>query len=218
MARYTGPKCRYCRAEQTPLYLKGARCASSHCPFRKDSSAKRSGLPGSDPHIKGKKPTDYGIQLREKQKLKRMYCLLEKQFKITFADAARQAGKTGENMLILLERRLDNVVYRLHFAQSRNQAAQIISHGHIFVNGKRCDIPSYRVNIGDEISIRPQSQKSTIFRDNLGQYTKKENNCVSWMSLDVDAMKGVFNSYPLRSDIPDLEKINEQLVVELYSR
>ena len=218
MARYTGPKCRYCRAEQTPLYLKGTRCMSAHCPFRKDTSSKKTGLPGADPHIKGKKPTDYGVQLREKQKLKRMYGLLEKQFKLTFADAARFSGKTGDNMLILLERRLDNVVYRLHFAESRSQAVQFISHGHIFVNGKRCDIPSFRVSVGDVISIRPESQKHNIFRDNLSQYAKKENNCVSWMSLDTDAMKGTFNSYPLRSDIPDLEKINEQLIVELYSR
>lgn len=216
MARYTGPKCRYCRAEQTQLYLKGDRCASGKCPLRKESN-KRSSLPGKDPKVKGKKNTDYGIQLREKQKLKRMYGMLEKQFHITFVKATKMSGVTGQNMIGLLERRLDNVVYRLHFAQSRAQAAQIVSHGHIMVNGRVVNIPSYSVKNGDEIAIRKQSQSIVMFRENLSKYAK-ENNSVSWLSLDTDKMCGKFLSHPIRSEIQDLQKVNEQLIVELYSK
>ena len=217
MARYLGPKCRYCRAEHQPLGLKGERCLSDKCPLRKQSGSAHSGLPGRDPKVRSKKPTDYGIQLREKQKLKRIYCMLEKQFKLTFKEAARLPGKTGDNMIKLLERRLDNVVYRLHFAQSRSQASQLVSHGHIFVNNKRLDIPSYLVKPGDEISIAPTSKKLTLVQSNLEPYSKN-NNCEPWLSLDTTEMKGKFISVPERSDVRELEKINEQLIVELYSR
>lgn len=213
MARYTGPKCRYCRAEGTKLFLKGNRCLSGKCPL---SSGKRTGLPGKDPRARSKKPTNYGLQLREKQKLKRTYAMLEKQFKLTFNEAARIPGKTGENLIQLLERRLDNVVFRLHFASSRSQAAQFVNHGHIFVNGKRVDIPSYRVKVGDEISVSPQAQKMLIIKENLKEYTK--SGVYQWLSLDVDAMKGTFLAVPRRSEVTELEKINEQLIVELYSR
>ena len=214
MARYTGPKCRYCRAEGTKLFLKGNRCLSGKCPL--NSSGKRTGLPGKDPRARSKKPTNYGLQLREKQKLKRTYAMLEKQFKLTFNEAARIPGKTGENLIQLLEQRLDNVVFRLHFASSRNQAAQFVNHGHIFVNGKRVDIPSYRVKVGDVISVSPRAQKMLIIKENLKEYTK--SGVYQWLSLDVDAMKGTFLAVPRRSEVTELEKINEQLIVELYSR
>ncbi len=217
MARYTGPKCRYCRAEQVQLFLKGDRCASGKCPLKGDSG-KRSSTPGKDPKVRGKKNTDYGLQLREKQKLKRMYCMLEKQFHIAFEKATKMSGVTGQNMISLLERRLDNVVYRLHFAKSRSQAAQIVNHGHVMVNGRIVDVPSYSLKDGDTISIRPQSQNRNLFRENLSGFAKKENNTVSWLSLDVDAMSGKFLSSPVRSEIQDLQKVNEQLIVELYSK
>ena len=213
MARYTGPKCRYCRAERTKLFLKGERCHSGKCPM---NDTKSTGLPGKDPRARSKKPTNYGLQLREKQKLKRTYCMLEKQFKLTFDEAARIPGKTGENLIMLLEQRLDNVVFRLHFAASRNQAAQFVKHGHIFVNGKRVSIPSYRLRPGDVVSVGAKGQKMLLVKENLKEYTK--SGVCQWLSLDVDAMKGTFVAVPRRSEVTELEKINEQLVVELYSR
>ncbi len=211
MARYTGPKCRYCRAEKTKLFLKGERCHTGKCPI-----SKKAGTPGKDPRARSKKMTDYGMQLREKQKLKRMYCMLEKQFKLTFDEAARVPGKTGENLIMLLERRLDNVVFRLHFANSRNQAAQLVNHGHVFVNGTRVDIPSYRVKAGDEISIGPRGQKMIIIKENLKEFSKA--GVAPWLSLDPDTMKGSFLAVPRRSDVSEVADIKEQLVVELYSR
>lgn len=211
MARYTGPKCRYCRAEKAKLFLKGERCHTGKCPI-----SKKAGTPGKDPRARSKKMTDYGMQLREKQKLKRMYCMLEKQFKLTFDEAARIPGKTGENLIMLLERRLDNVVFRLHFANSRNQAAQLVNHGHVFVNGKRVDIPSYRVKAGDEISIGPSGQKMLIIKENMKEFSK--SGVSPWLSLDPDTMKGSFLAVPRRSDVSEVVDIKEQLVVELYSR
>lgn len=211
MARYTGPKCRYCRAEKTKLFLKGERCHTGKCPI-----AKKAGTPGKDPRARSKKMTDYGMQLREKQKLKRMYCMLEKQFKLTFDEAARIPGKTGENLIMLLERRLDNIVFRLHFANSRNQAAQLVSHGHVFVNGKRVNIPSFRVKVGDEIAIGPHGQKMILIKENLKEFSRL--GVVPWLSLDPDTMKGSFLAVPRRSDLTDIVDIKEQLVVELYSR
>lgn len=213
MARYTGPKCRLCRAERAKLFLKGQRCTSAHCPMNNPSEC---GTPGKDPRARSRKATDYGTMLREKQKLKRLYGMLEKQFYLTFQDASRMAGKTGENLIRLLERRLDNVVFRLHFASSRAQASQLVNHGHIFVNGKRVDIPSYRVKVGDEISLSPKAQKMTLIKDNISEFSK--NGTVPWLSLDIDAEKGKFNAVPLRSEVKELENVNEQLVVELYSR
>lgn len=213
MARYTGPKCRYCRAERTKLFLKGERCHSGKCPM---NDPKSTGLPGKDPRARSKKPTNYGIQLREKQKLKRTYCMLEKQFKLTFDEAARIPGKTGENLIMLLECRLDNVVYRLHFASSRSEAAQQVSHGHIQVNGKRVTIPSYRLKPGDVVSVGPRGQKIIAIKENLKEYSK--SGVCQWLTLDVDAMKGTFVAVPRRSEVTELEKINERLIVELYSR
>ncbi|MDY0288801.1 MAG: 30S ribosomal protein S4 [Sphaerochaeta sp.] len=213
MARYTGPKCRYCRVERTKLFLKGERCHSGKCPM---NDPKSTGLPGKDPRARSKKPTNYGLQLREKQKLKRTYCMLEKQFKLTFDEAVRVPGKTGENLIMLLECRLDNVVYRLHFASSRSQSAQLINHGHILVNDKRVDIPSYRLKPGDVVSVGPHGQKMLTIKENLKEYTK--SGVYQWLTLDADAMKGTFVAVPRRSEVTELEKINEQLVVELYSR
>ena len=141
MARYTGPVCRMCRAEQRKLMLKGARCMSDKCPLNK-----KRGAPGKDPKTRAGKQSEYGLQLSEKQKLRRMYGLLEKQFRLTFDRAARKSGVTGENFLQLLERRLDNVVYRMHFAVSRSQARQLISHGHVLVNGKPVNVPDFETS------------------------------------------------------------------------
>jgi small subunit ribosomal protein S4 len=176
----------------------------------------KAGLPGKDPRARAKKPTDYGLQLREKQKLKRSYCMLEKQFKLTFAEAARVPGKTGENLIMLLERRLDNIVFRMHFASSRNQAAQLVNHGHIQVNGRRVDIPSYRLKPGDVVSVGPSGQKMLLIKENLKEFSK--SGISPWLTLDVDAMKGTFVAIPRRSEVVDMKDVNEQLVVELYSR
>lgn len=211
MARNLDPKCRQCRAEQTKLFLKGERCYTAKCPI-----AKKSGKPGKAPRERSKKMTDYGIQLREKQKLKRTYCMLEKQFKLTFDEADRQAGKTGENLIVLLERRLDNIVFRLHFGTSRDQAKQLVSHGHVLVNGKRVNIPSFRVREGDEVQVAENSQKMFTIKEALKEYSKA--GVSPWLSLDPDTMKGKVLAYPRRSEVTELANINEQLIVELYSR
>ncbi len=211
MARYLGPKCKTCRAEKTKLFLKGERCHTGKCPI-----AKKAGPPGKGPKARTKKMTDYGIQLREKQKLRKIYCMLEKQFKLTFVHAEKMAGKTGENLIMLLERRLDNVVFRMRFASSRNQSRQLVSHGHVLVNGKRVNIPSYRVNEGDEISIAESSSKMIVIKECLKEYSK--SGVMPWIELDPDSMKGKMLAVPRRSEITELAAINEQLIVELYSR
>ena len=213
MARYTGPKCRYCRAERAKLYLKGSRCYSGKCPMNNPSEC---GLPGKDARARSKKPTDYSRMLRAKQKLKRIYCMLEKQFKLTFNEASREPGKTGENLIMLLERRLDNVTYRMHFASSRAQAAQLINHGHIFVNGKRVNIPSYRLSVGDEISVSEKGKSMIFIKQSLMEVSK--NGVSPWLQVDADKMNGKFLAVPRRSEVKELEGVDEQLVVELYSR
>ena len=149
MARYTGPVCRLCRTEQKKLMLKGDRCKSDKCPLNKKRAA-----PGKDPKSRTGKRSEYGIQLREKQKLKRMYGMLEKQFRIFFDRASRMPGVTGDNLIRLLESRLDNVAFRMHYASSRSQARQIVSHGHIMVNGKVINVPSYMVKPGDVVEVK----------------------------------------------------------------
>ncbi len=211
MAREIGPKCRQCRTEQTKLFLKGERCHTAKCPINK-----KAGKPGKEPRARSKKMTDYGVQLREKQKLKRTYGMLEKQFKLTFNEADRQTGKTGENLIVLLERRLDNMVFRLHYGTSRSQARQLVSHGHILVNGKRVTIPSYRVKVGDEIKVVEASQKMIVIKESLKEYTK--SGVPAWLDLDADAMKGKVLAFPRRSEVTETTVINEQLIVELYSR
>ncbi len=211
MARNTGPQCRLCRAEKKRLYLKGERCRSTKCPITKKRNP-----PGKGPKTRAGKLSDYGVQLREKQKLKRTYGMLEKQFKLTFDKAEKMKGKTGENLIVLLERRLDNIVFRMRFASSRNQARQLVSHGHIFVNGKRVTIASYIVKENDVIEVGENSKKLTVIKDSLKEYTK--SGVYPWLQVDPDAMKGSIKALPLRSDVADLAEINEQLVVELYSR
>ena len=164
-----------------------------------------------------KKQSEYGLQLNEKQKVKFIYGVLEKQFRKYYVMATKRQGITGEMLLQILESRLDNVVFRLGLANTRREARQIVNHGHITVNGQKVDIPSYLVKPGDEISIAPTSKKLTLVQSNLEPYSKN-NNCEPWLSLDTTEMKGKFISVPERSDVRELEKINEQLIVELYSR
>ena len=194
MARYTDSVCRQCRRENLKLFLKGDRCYSDKCAFDR-----RAYPPGQHGERRGRKPSDYGVQLREKQKVKRMYGLSAKQFHLFFNKAERQKGITGTNLLVMLERRLDNVVYRLGFTSSRAQARQFVRHRHLMVNGKRVDIPSFVVKIGDMIEVREKSKKIP-----------------QWLDLEKDNMKGMVKSFPVREDLT--MPIQEQLVVELYSK
>jgi small subunit ribosomal protein S4 len=211
MARYIGPVCRLCRAEQKKLMLKGDRCKSDKCSINRKRPA-----PGKDPKARAGKRSDYGVQLREKQKLKRIYGMQEKQFSLFFERALRMTGITGENLFILLERRLDNVVYRLRFATSRSQARQIVLHGHVTVNGKRVNVPSYLVRPEDVIEIREPSRSLVIVKEALKEFGK--SGVMPWLQLDPDTMKGKFLVAPRRSDITDLADIKEQMIVELYSK
>jgi small subunit ribosomal protein S4 len=200
-----------CRVEQKTLMLKWNRCKSNKCPMDKKRAA-----PGKDRKSRPGKRCDYGVQMREKQKLKRIYGMLEKQFSLFFERALRMPGITGENLFILLERRLDNVIYRMRFASSRSQARQLVLHGHVLVNGKKITIPSYLVSPENEISIAEGSRNMTVIKDSLKEYGK--SGIMPWLSLDPDAMKGKFLASPRRSDITDLGDIKEQMIVELYSK
>ncbi len=211
MARYTGPLCRLCRTEQKKLFLKGDRCKTEKCPINKKRP-----IPGKDPKARTGKRSDYGVQLREKQKLKRSYGMLERQFRIFFDRALGMPGITGENLIGLLERRLDNVVFRMHFAVNRNQARQIVQHGHILVNGKPVNIPSYIVKAGDTVEVKEISKKLSVIKDSLKEVSK--SGVCSWIQIDEDNLKGTFVSVPHRADVTDLADIKEQLVVELYSK
>lgn len=211
MGKYTGPVCRLCRAEQKKLFLKGDRCKSEKCPLNR-----KRGAPGKDPKARTGKRSEYGLQLREKQKLKRMYCMMEKQFSLTYDKAQRMTGVTGEVLIQLLESRLDNVVFRMHFATSRSQARQLVSHGHILVNGKVVDIPSYSVKPADVIEVKEASKKFVVILDALKEVSK--SGVASWIDLDIDAQKGTYVSFPRRADVTDLADIKEQLIVELYSK
>ncbi|MDR1175900.1 MAG: 30S ribosomal protein S4 [Treponema sp.] len=211
MARYTGPVCRLCRAEQKKLMLKGDRCKSDKCPINKKRPA-----PGKDPKGRAGKRSDYGVQLREKQKLRRIYGMQEKQFSLFFERALRMTGITGENLFVMLEKRLDNVVYRLRFASSRSQARQLVLHGHVSVNGRRVTIPSYLVRPEDEIAIAGKSKNMVIIKDALKEFGK--SGVMPWLQLDPDGMKGKFLVSPRRSDITDLADIKEQMIVEFYSK
>ena len=211
MARYIGPVCRLCRTEQKKLMLKGERCKSDKCAVTKKRAA-----PGKDPKLRQGKRSDYGIQLREKQKLKRIYGMMEKQFSLFFERALRMPGITGENLFALLERRLDNVVYRLRFAVSRSQARQLVLHGHVRVNGKRVNIPSFLVRPEDTIEIEEASKSFGFIKDALKEYGK--SGVMPWLNLDPDTLKGKFLAIPRRSDITDLADIKEQMIVELYSK
>ena len=206
MARYIGPKCKLSRREGTDLQLKSrARPIESKCQIDK--------IPGEQAG-KGKRLSDYGLQLREKQKLRRIYGVLEKQFRSYYKEAARLKGSTGENLLQLLETRLDNVVYRMGFGSTRSEARQLVSHKAILVNEKMVNIPSYKVSPNDKISIREKSKKQLRIQDALS--VAEQYGIPEWLDVNTKAMEGVFKSVPERSDLP--AEINEQLVVELYSK
>lgn len=211
MAKYTGPVCRMCRADGKKLMLKGARCMSDKCPMNK-----KRGAPGKDPKVRAGKRSEYGLQLIEKQKIRRMYSMLEKQFRLTFDRALRMHGVTGENFIQLLERRLDNVVYRMHFAVSRSQARQLVLHRHVLVNGKSVNIPSYEVKVGDVIEVKEKSKKLPVVQDALNEISK--SGTMPWVTVDVDAVKGTFAALPRREEVTDLVDVKEQLVVEFYSK
>ncbi|MFW5855755.1 MAG: 30S ribosomal protein S4 [Bacillota bacterium] len=208
MARYKGPVCKLCRREGEKLYLKGARCYSDKCSFDRRPYA-----PGD--HGQGRrKVSEYGMQLREKQKVRRMYGIMEKQFRNYFEEAEQARGVTGENFLNLLERRLDNTVYRLGFATSRNEARQFVLHGHIKVNDRKVDIPSYRVDEGDVITVKDSSRKLDRFKD-IFEYNQ-ELTPPGWLTVDYDKAEGKVVSMPEREDID--HPIQEHLIVEFYSR
>lgn len=209
MARNIGAACRRCRRENLKLYLKGDRCYSDKCSFERRAFA-----PGQHGQARFKKHSDYALQLREKQKVKSMYGMLEAQFRLYFKKADRQKGVTGENLLVLLERRLDNAIFRIGFASSRSQARQIVRHKHILVNGKRVDIPSFLINDGDVITLKEKSRANTQIIDNLEAVARR--GVPSWLELDKDNFKGTVKALPNREEIT--MPIQEQLIVELYSK
>jgi len=208
MARYTGPVCRLCRREGMKLFLKGDRCYTGKCAIDRRAYA-----PGQHGQSRGKKPTEYGIQLREKQKVRRIYGVAEKQFRTYFAEANRQKGMTGENLLRLLERRLDNVVFQLGFATSRPEARQLVRHRHFTVNGRRVDIPSFLVRVGDVVAVKEDSKSSPRMKEILSSLDRTPPK---WMSLDATAAAGTIVALPAREDIQ--LPIQEHLIVEKYSR
>ena len=212
MARYTGPVCRLCRREGEKLFLKGSRCMTPKCSYERRSYPP--GQHGRDRQFRRGRASDYLMQLREKQKARRIYGVLERQFSTYFRKAARNDGLTGTNLLVQLERRLDNVVYRLGIADSRSQARQIVAHGHIMLNGRRTNIPSAQVRPGDKISIRPESLRRTYFKD-LRQVID-DRRVPRWLSLDTKSIEASAIALPERQDIDTT--LNEQLIVEYYSR
>ena len=211
MARYTDPVCRLCRREGEKLFLKGDRCFSPKCAIEKRSYPP--GVHGRQGQFR-RKESDYGLQLREKQKARRLYGVFERQFRRYFQAAQRQKGLTGVNLLILLESRLDNVIYRLGFASSRAQARQLVSHGHFEVNGRKTNIPSYIISEGDTIVVRENSKKTTYFKDLAKELD--EGRVPGWLSLDAKSLTGTVASLPTREHID--VTLNEQLIVEYYSR
>ncbi|HKN88709.1 MAG TPA: 30S ribosomal protein S4 [Acidimicrobiia bacterium] len=207
MARYTGPVCRLCRREKMKLFLKGPKCDSMKCPIER-----RPYPPGE--HGRGRiRESEYMIQLREKQKARRIYGVLEKQFRRLYEEATRQKGITGENLLRMLETRLDNVAYRAMFGASRNQARQLVRHGHISVNGKRVTIPSYQVRKGDVIELRAKAQNMIVVRHNLDTLDRA---IPPWLEREGEGSKITVRDLPMREhiDVP----VREQLIVELYSK
>jgi small subunit ribosomal protein S4 len=209
MARYTGPVCKLCRREGMKLFLKGDRCLSNKCAVER-----RNKRPGQHGSARQRKPSGYALQLREKQKLRRTYGILEKQFRKHFAAAARRPGKTSENLLQILEMRLDNLVYRLGFADSRAQARQLVSHGHFMVNGRKVDIPSYIARPNDVIAVRERSKGLEYFQTRKLMLAQK--GVPHWLQLDVDALSGHVLALPGRTELE--LPFDEHLVVELYQR
>ncbi len=209
MARYIGPVCRLCRREGMKLFLKGERCYTEKCAIEK-----RNLPPGQHGKARRAKLVGYGMQLREKQKVKRIYGVLENQFRRYFEAAERQRGITGETLLQLLERRLDNVVYRLGFATSRAQGRQLVRHGHFTVNGRKVDIPSYSVKAGDEVSVRATSEQNVTIQHAIEEV--KGRGIPEWLSLDPSRTRGRVAALPTREQIN--LPVQEQLIVELYSK
>ena len=210
MARYTGPVCRLCRREGMKLFLKGERCYTEKCAIEK-----RNVPPGQHgPSRRRAKVAGYGIQLREKQRVKRTYGVLENQFRRYFEAADRQKGVTGELLLQMLERRLDNVIYRVGFATSRAQARQLVRHGHFLINGKKVDIPSYAVRQGDTVAVRHGSVENASIKHAMEEV--KGRGVPEWLTLDAENFTGKVQALPSREDIK--LPIQEQLIVELYSR
>jgi len=209
MGRYCGPNCRLCRAEGEKLFLKGERCYGPKCAVeRREGSA-----PGQHGKSRGKF-TEYKTQLREKQKMKRMYGLLEKQFSNDFMKAARSKNVTGTELLLRMERRLDNMVYRIGFSTSRRQGRQAVRHGLVLVNGKKCDIPSYQVSVGDVVEIHPQSKGNITIKSSME--LAQSRSVPEWLTLDKEGVKGTIKALPTRDQLT--HPIKEQLIVELYSK
>ncbi|MFH1102749.1 MAG: 30S ribosomal protein S4 [Pseudomonadota bacterium] len=209
MAKYSGSVCRLCRRENLKLFLKGDRCYSDKCAFDR-----RSYSPGQHGQRRGRKISGYGVQLREKQKVKRIYNLSEKQFQLFFEKADRQKGITGTNLLVLLERRLDNVVYRLGFVNSRAQGRQFVRHDHFLINGKKVTIPSYLIRVGDVVELNEKSRKIKSIEDSLEAVVRR--GVPQWLEMEKEQLKGTIKAYPVREDLT--MPIQEQLIVELYSK
>jgi len=208
MAKYTGPKCRQCRREGTKLFLKGEKCYTAKCAIETRP------FPPGQHGQRRTRLSDYATQLREKQKMRRIYGVLERQFRNYYKAAAGKKGSTGENLLQLLEGRLDNVVYRMGFAASRTEARQLVRHNAITVNGRRVTIPSYQVSPNDNLAIAEKSRKQLRVQSALE--VAEQRGFVDWIEVDAKKMEGVFKALPERSDLP--AEINEHLVVELYSK
>ncbi|MCR1934489.1 30S ribosomal protein S4 [Clostridium tepidum] len=206
MARYTGATCRLCRREGLKLFLKGDRCYTDKCAF-----ARRGYAPGQHGQTR-KKVSNYGLQLREKQKAKRIYGILERQFRGYYKEADRRRGITGENLLRLLEMRLDNVVYRLGYGNSRTEARQLVTHGHFLVNGKKVDIASYQVKVNDVITVCDKSKATEKFKT----FAENPRTLPAWLSGNIESFEGKIEREPVREDID--VPVNETLIVELYSK
>ncbi|MEM9489661.1 MAG: 30S ribosomal protein S4 [Myxococcota bacterium] len=209
MARYTGPVCRLCRREDMKLFLKGERCYTDKCGYER-----RSYPPGQHGQARRRKRSDYGEQLREKQKVKRIYGIAERQFRGYYHRAARMKGVTGENLIQILERRLDNVVYRMGFVSDHAEGRQLVRHGHFKINGRRVDIPSYLVRSNDVVEVKDKSRTITRIVEALEAVDRR--GVPSWISLDKDGFKGSVTALPTRADVT--LPIREQLIVELYSK
>ena len=208
MARYTGPKCRICRREGGKLFLKGDRCYTDKCAFERRAYA-----PGDHGKAR-KKPSDYALQLREKQKVRKMYGILEGQFRRYFEEAERRKGITGTNLLTLLETRIDNVAYKLGFANSRSQARQMVRHGLFTLNGRRVSVPSIQMKAGDVLEVRDRTKKNLVITEALEVVARR--GVPAWLEIDAPALKGSVKALPIREDITF--PMTEQLIVELYSK
>jgi small subunit ribosomal protein S4 len=210
LARYTGPLCKLCRREGMKLYLKGDKCMTSKCPVERRPNV----LPGQIQGARRRKPTEYGMQLREKQKARRIYGVLEKQFRRHFEDATKSVGATGDRLIQILESRLDNVVYRMGFASNRNKARQFVNHGHFTVNGRKLSIPSAMIKIGDVVAVKQNSRAMPYFKDLPDEMASRD--VASWVEVDPNNMSGKLVRLPGAQEAQPI--LNEQLIVEHYSR